>query len=203
MKKGKLFTTTVKLFHVYKNQAEIDGPIIQSNYKTLDEYFNKNKIDKSKLDTSKLGVIMMIENAGTGNIIDTNNVVKVIYTGKLLDGKVFDSNKDVAGREPITVNLTSDQSLGGQLIPGWTDAIKSMKMGTKATIYIPSPLGYGSQQMGADIKPNSILIFDMEVVEVKSKAEAINEKEKKMAERQASQKRYLDSLSRLQPQKTP
>lgn len=204
MKKGKYFTTTVKLFKIYKNQQEIDGPIIQANYKTLDDYFTKNKIDKSKIDTSKTGVLMLITNPGSGSTIDTNNVVKVMYTGKLIDGKVFDSNMDATkGREPITVNLTSDPSLGGPLIPGWIDAIKSMKMGTKATIFIPSPLGYGNQQMGADIKPNSILIFDMEIVEVKSKAQAQQEEAKKMAERQARQKRYLDSLSRLQPKKTP
>jgi len=204
MKNGKLFTTTVKLYHVYKSQDEIDGPIIQSNYKTLDDYFNKNKIDKNKLDTSKLGVIMLITQPGSGAVIDTNNVVKVMYTGKLLDGKIFDSNMDTTkGREPITVNLTSDPSLGGPLIPGWIDAIKSMKMGTKASIYIPSPLGYGNQQMGADIKPNSILIFDMEIVEVKSRALAELEKKQKMIEREARQKKYLDSLSRLQPKKTP
>jgi FKBP-type peptidyl-prolyl cis-trans isomerase len=211
MKKGKHFTTTVKLLRIFKNQEEIETyqkemavPIIRNNYKTLDDYFQKNNIDKSQIDTTTLGVLMLIKTPGTGNIIDTNNVVKVNYTGKLINGTVFDSN--VGGdknREPLPVNLTSNPALGGQLIPGWIDAIKYMRMGTKATIYIPSPLGYGNKQMGKDIKPNSILIFDMEIVDVKNRTQAEAEYKQKMEERQARQQKFLDSLKNLQPKTQP
>ena len=95
---------------------------------------------------------------GTGKQPTASSVVKVHYTGKLVDGKVFDSS--VQRGEPIEFPLN-------QVILGWTEGLQLMKEGGKATLYIPSKLGYGEQGVPGMIPANSTLIFDVELIEVK------------------------------------
>ena len=95
---------------------------------------------------------------GTGKQATASSVVKVHYTGKLVDGKVFDSS--VQRGEPIEFPLN-------QVIPGWTEGLQLMKEGGKATLYIPSKPGYGEQGVPGMIPANSTLIFDVELIEVK------------------------------------
>ena len=83
--------------------------------------------------------------------------VKVHYTGKLLDGTVFDSS--VERGEPATFGVT-------QVIPGWVEALQMMKQGAKWRLYIPSALAYGPGGAGGVIGPNATLIFDVELLEV-------------------------------------
>ena len=116
----------------------------------------------------------MITREGEGENAVSGKTVSVNYAGYMLDGTHFDSNiKEVAqeqglynaAREPYSpYDVTIDQS---SVIRGWHDALKVMKKGSKATVYIPSTLAYGPQQRSEVIKPNSILVFDLEIVEVK------------------------------------
>lgn len=83
--------------------------------------------------------------------------VKVHYTGRLLDGTVFDSS--VERGEPATFGVT-------QVIPGWVEALQLMPEGSKWRLHIPSNLAYGPQGAPGVIGPNSTLIFDVELLQV-------------------------------------
>ena len=110
------------------------------------------------VQTTASGLQYKVEKPGTGKSPAADSVVKVHYTGKLVDGKVFDSS--VERGEPIEFPLN-------QVIPGWTEGLQLMKEGEKATLYIPSNLGYGPQGVPGTIPPNSTLIFDVELIQVK------------------------------------
>jgi hypothetical protein len=118
-----------------------------------------------------------------------------------MDGTLFDSNTDPSKGhvEPFNVNLTDDVELGAGVIKGWTDGLKMLNKGAKAKFYIPSPLAYGKQKVGNDIKENSILIFDIEVVDVlnRAQAKAVVEAKKKMMK--AKQERFYDSIKKAMP----
>jgi FKBP-type peptidyl-prolyl cis-trans isomerase FklB len=82
----------------------------------------------------------------------------VHYTGKLTNGTVFDSS--VERGQPATFGVT-------QVIKGWTEALQLMHVGDKFELYLPSKLAYGSREVGKYIKPNSLLIFEVELLEIK------------------------------------
>jgi FKBP-type peptidyl-prolyl cis-trans isomerase FklB len=92
---------------------------------------------------------------GTGRKPLATDRVKVHYHGTLVDGTVFDSS--VERGEPIVFALN-------QVIPGWTEGLQLMPEGSKFRFYIPSELGYGARSAGPLIKPNSVLIFDVELI---------------------------------------
>ncbi|MCL4138607.1 UNVERIFIED_CONTAM: hypothetical protein GTU68_001636, partial [Idotea baltica] len=83
--------------------------------------------------------------------------VTVHYTGKLLDGKVFDSS--VERGQPATFGLD-------QVIRGWTEGVQLMKEGATYRFYIPSELAYGERGAGNDIGPGETLIFDVELITI-------------------------------------
>ena len=94
---------------------------------------------------------------GTGATPTANDRVTVHYTGKLIDGTVFDSS--VERGEPATFGVT-------QVIPGWVEALQMMKVGAKWRLFIPSNLAYGPTGAGGVIGPNSTLIFDVELLKI-------------------------------------
>jgi FKBP-type peptidyl-prolyl cis-trans isomerase len=98
--------------------------------------------------------------AGTGEQAAAGKTVRVHYTGKLTNGKVFDSSH--TRNEPIEFKLGT-----GRVIKGWDEGIALMKVGGKATLTIPPHLGYGERGAGGVIPPNATLIFDVELVSVK------------------------------------
>ena len=104
---------------------------------------------------------LVTEKEGTGKQPVNGSTVRVNYTGKLLNGQQFDSSLS-PGREPFEFVIGQ-----GSVIRGWDEGIPYFKEGGKGKLFIPSTLGYGEQGMGNQIPPNSILVFDIELVEVK------------------------------------
>jgi FKBP-type peptidyl-prolyl cis-trans isomerase len=98
---------------------------------------------------------------GTGAEAKNGNLVEVNYTGKLADGKVFDSSIPRGQPIPFTLGI-------GQVIPGWDQGILGMKVGGKRTLTIPANLAYGASGAGDVIPPNATLYFDVELVSVKA-----------------------------------
>ena len=96
---------------------------------------------------------------GDGTIAEKYSIVTVHYTGKLQDGTVFDSSQKI-GKEPIRFTLGV-----GQVIEGWDQGLIGMKVGGQRKLKIPPELGYGSQDNGM-IPPNSILQFEVELIEI-------------------------------------
>ena len=97
---------------------------------------------------------------GTGTAASSGKTVKVHYTGWLTSGKKFDSSVDRG--QPFMFKLGA-----GQVIKGWDEGVSGMKVGGKRQLRIPPDLGYGAQGVGGGlIPPNSILIFDVELLDV-------------------------------------
>lgn len=138
--------------------ALIDGHLAESN---------------TEVKTTESGLRYTFTKEGTGANAAPGNEVSIHYAGYLLDGTLFDSsiesiakanNKYTPGRpyEPLTLQAGS-----GQVIPGWEEAILLMNKGSKMRVWIPSTLAYGPRQRSAEIKPNSVLVFDMEMIDIK------------------------------------
>ena len=106
------------------------------------------------------GLRYQILQKGSGKQAEKGKGVSVHYKGMLLDGTVFDSSYQ--RKQPIDFNLGV-----GQVIAGWDEGIQLLKVGDKARFVIPSNLAYGSQGAGGVIPPNAILIFDVELMDVK------------------------------------
>jgi peptidylprolyl isomerase len=115
------------------------------------------KADYPNAQTTKSGLMYIIQKPGTGDKSPAAGAkVTVHYTGKLLDGTVFDSSYQ--RKQPATFQV-------GGLIPGWNEALQVMKKGEKRLLIVPPELGYGEQSIPGVIPANSFLIFEMELLD--------------------------------------
>ncbi|ENV65261.1 FKBP-type 22KD peptidyl-prolyl cis-trans isomerase [Acinetobacter junii] len=113
---------------------------------------------KPDIITTKSGLQYQVLQQGTGKSPKLTSTVKVNYEGRLIDGTVFDSS--IARNHPVEFKLN-------QVISGWTEGVQTMKEGGKSRFFVPSNLAYGDVGAGDAIGPNSTLIFDIELLEVK------------------------------------
>lgn len=127
----------------------------------LTEYFTKNNLTPQKTAS---GLYYIITKPGAGENAAAGKTVKVMYTGKTLDGTIFDSNieKEFNHTEPLEFPLGQKQ-----VIAGWDEGIALLNKGAKATFYIPSTLAYGAQSPSPKIPANGILMFDVELLQIK------------------------------------
>jgi FKBP-type peptidyl-prolyl cis-trans isomerase len=132
--------------------------------KELQAYFTKNNINPLK---TPLGTYYTINEKGDGAIPKNGDTVVMNYTGKLMDGTKFDSNEDTTFHhvQPFEFPLGANR-----VIKGWDETIGFLPLNSKATFYIPSRNGYGVQGQ-AKIPANSILIFDVQLNNIKPKIE--------------------------------
>lgn len=113
---------------------------------------------KDSVVTLPSGLQYIVLKEGNGKKPTMNDKIRVHYTGKLIDGTIFDSSYN--RQEPA-------EFIVGQVIPGWVEALQLMSEGAKWRIFIPEELAYGAQPpRGSNIKPFSTLIFDVELLQV-------------------------------------
>ena len=123
--------------------------------KELADYMAKNGIVAEPTET---GLYYVVTEEGNGEYPEVGKLVTMHYTGKLLDGTVFDSS--VERDEPFQFVLGV-----GQVIPGWDEGVQLMTKGEKGVLYIPYYMGYGERQAGDKIVPFSNLMFEVELID--------------------------------------
>lgn len=114
---------------------------------------------KAGVVTTASGLQYQVLTAGAGPKPKATDTVKVNYEGKQLDGSVFDSS--VARGEPATFPLSG-------VIPGWTEGVQLMPVGSKYRFFVPSGLAYGEEGAGNVIGPNSVLVFEIELLSIEA-----------------------------------
>ncbi|HEX5170422.1 MAG TPA: FKBP-type peptidyl-prolyl cis-trans isomerase [Cyclobacteriaceae bacterium] len=120
------------------------------------KFLEENK-KKPGVKVTESGMQYEVISAGTGKTPGPDDNVTVHYTGKLIDGTVFDSS--VERNEPATFGVSD-------VIPGWTEALQLMKEGDKWIVYLPYDLAYGERGAGQDIPPYATLVFEVELIKV-------------------------------------
>jgi FKBP-type peptidyl-prolyl cis-trans isomerase FklB len=135
-----------------KKQAELSKDYIEQN----EAYLAKNK-EKAGVTVTPSGLQYEVVKMGTGPKPTAQNTVKVHYVGTTIDGTEFDSS--------IKRNQPAEFPVSG-VIPGWTEALQLMPVGSKFNLVIPQSLAYGARGAGQVIKPYSTLIFQVELLEI-------------------------------------
>jgi FKBP-type peptidyl-prolyl cis-trans isomerase FklB len=137
-------------------KAEQDKILYKDYIADNEAFLAKNK-EKPGVTVTPSGLQYEVVKMGTGPKPTKDNTVKVNYVGTLIDGTEFDSS--IKRNEPATFPVSG-------VIPGWTEALQLMPVGSKFKLYIPESLAYGSNQAGSVIKPFSTLVFEVELLEI-------------------------------------
>ena len=131
--------------------------LAEANKADGEKFLAENKT-KEGVVTLPSGLQYKVIQAGTGATPTATDTVVTHYTGTLINGQVFDSS--LQRGEPATFPVNG-------VIAGWTEALQHMKVGAKWQLFIPAELAYGERGAGQMIAPNSTLIFDIELLEIK------------------------------------
>lgn len=159
--KGGLMTVDSAQMVAQKMMQEVKAKAMEKTYgpnKVAGEKFLAANAKKEGVKTLPGGVQYKVIKEGNGKVPADTSMVKVNYEGRTIDGKVFDSS--------YKRNMPADFRCN-QVIKGWTTALTHMPAGSVWEVYIPQDQAYGERQQGADIKPFSVLIFKIELLEVK------------------------------------
>jgi FKBP-type peptidyl-prolyl cis-trans isomerase len=173
-KKGQDLITVIKVVAVYKTEEEAQVAFDKQNIETynkqpgmadqrkkdeaaIEEYLKANNIQAQR---TEWGAYVQMVNPGSGPKPKYGQFMMLRYTGKDMNGKVFDTNNK-PGAELLPVQLGA----GGSII-GFEDALKGMPKGSRANVYVPSFIGYGAQGRPPLIQPNQNLVFEIEVVDI-------------------------------------
>ncbi len=151
-----------------KKQREAQEKQQAEHLKKIEEQFNDNKVAgenfleenkaKAGVITTASGLQYIVLKEGTGEKPEgPTTKVKVHYHGTNLDGEVFDSSVEKGTPYETALN---------RVIPGWTEGVQLMSVGSKYKFFIPQELAYGARQSGAKIKPFSALIFEVELLDI-------------------------------------
>tara|TARA_Y100000991_G_scaffold182402_1_gene145566 strand:- start:255 stop:1064 length:810 start_codon:yes stop_codon:yes gene_type:complete len=141
------------LKHFQEMVKEKRKEIAANNKKEGEAYLEKNKSQKGVITTTS-GLQYKVLTKGSGKTPQANSKVSVHYNGRLIDGTEFDSS--YKRKEPSQFKVN-------RVVKGWQEALKLMPVGSKWQVYIPSDLAYGEYGRPG-IPPNSVLIFDMELL---------------------------------------
>ncbi len=143
-----------------EKKAAQDKAESEANKKAGTEFLAKNKLNPS-VKTTASGMQYEVIKEGDGKTHPkATDIVKVLYTGKLTNGTVFDSTSN-RNNEPAEFPLN-------QVIKGWTEGIQLMTKGGKYKFYFPADLAYGDRGAGKDVPPGSVLVFDVELLDFKA-----------------------------------
>lgn len=154
-----------------KQQKEFEA-MKAKNKVAGDAYLAENKAKEGVMVTES-GLQYSFITKGDGPMPSLEDQVKVHYAGTTIDGNEFDSSYKRG--EPIVFGLNG-------VIPGWTEALQLLPVGSKARLVIPSELAYGERGVPPAIEPNSVLVFEVELLEIVKKEEEATEK-KEMTEK--------------------
>ena len=136
-----------------ERMAEMNAKAVEAGKKFLEENAKREGVK-----TTESGLQYEVVKSAEGRQPTENDVVTVHYEGSLTDGTVFDSS--IKRGSPI------DLPVGG-VIPGWVEGLQLMHVGEKFKLYIPSELAYGEQSPSPLIPANSVLVFDLELLDIK------------------------------------
>lgn len=179
IKAGTFLTFQLKVQHVvpkdqvdsYLKKEKTDGEVAEKN--ALAQYIKSHNLNPT---LTASGLEYIISKPGNGPKPSAGDTVYVNYTGRLLNGKIFDTNDENTAKANKLFDIQRKMGKGyepihfpvgaGQVIRGWDEGLQLLNKGSKAVFIIPSSIGYGERGAGRDIAPFSSLIFDVELVDV-------------------------------------
>jgi len=168
--------------------------LVKADNKIITDYMAKNNLKGTK---TKWGTYVVIDSAGTGPNLTTNDVAVVNYSGRTFNDSTFDSNTQTRFNhvEPYFVDMGQYRGI----MPGWIDGLKMMKKGTKGKILIPSYLAYGASGRPPKIGPNENLVFDIKIVDVVGQ-EAYQKEQEKQQQQMMQQRQMMEQMQKQMQQ---
>ncbi len=145
-------------YQVIQTQQEARAAELESKRKALAEQFMRANAQRDEVSVTPSGLQYEVLESGSGASPSAQSTVVTHYHGTFVDGTVFDSS--IERGQPAEFGVS-------QVIPGWTEALQLMSVGDKWRIACPPSLAYGEQGAGDSIPPNTALVFEIHLIEIK------------------------------------